>query len=322
MSPRAAVAPSSAATSLPIAALADSFEISLGAARKSPRTRQTYLESLRLFDEFLTRNGMPQRVGAIRREHVEAFMNELLARWKPATAANRYGGLQAFFKWCVSEEEIAASPMAKMTPPTVPPTSVPVLSDADLSRLLKACEGTDFTSRRDMAIIRLFISTGMRRAELAELLVEDVDPRGRTVIIRHGKGDKPRVVTFGAKTANIVDRYLRARRAHRRAHEVIRDGRGEAIGHPLWLGPRGQVTGSGIFQVIQSRGEQAGLGKIHPHVFRHTSAHVMLAGGHSEGDVMNLHGWSSRQMVLRYGASAAGERAREAYQRRGLDDRL
>lgn len=311
-----------ATTSLPIDALAESFEISLGASGKSRRTIQTYLESLRLLDAFLAARGMPQRVGAIRREHVEAFVIDLLARWKPATAANRYGGLQAFFKWCVSEEEITTSPMAKMSPPAVPLNSVPVLSDEDLARLLKACEGADFTSRRDMAIIRLFISTGMRRAELAALTEEDVDPKGRTVIIRRGKGDKPRVVSIGARAANILDRYLRARRAHRYAKLVIRDSRGEPIGHPLWLGPRGAMTDSGIFQVVQSRGEQAGLGKIHPHQFRHTSAHVMLAGGHSEGDVMNLHGWSSRQMVLRYGASAAGERAREAYQRRGLDDRL
>jgi site-specific recombinase XerC len=60
---------------------------------------------------------MPIDGSAIRREHVEAWIGELLERWRPATASNRYRGLQAFMRWAVEEGEIRESPMAKMRPP-------------------------------------------------------------------------------------------------------------------------------------------------------------------------------------------------------------
>lgn len=81
---------------------------------------------------------MPGDPAHVRREHVEAFITFLLERYKPATASNRYRGLQAFFRWCVEEGELKASPMAKMSPPHVPETPPDVLSDAELTRLLRA----------------------------------------------------------------------------------------------------------------------------------------------------------------------------------------
>ena len=64
-------------------------------------------------------------------------MIDLLARWKPATVNNRYRGCQAFFRWCVDEEIIDASPMAKMKPPKVPEQPVPVLRLEDDRRLTR-----------------------------------------------------------------------------------------------------------------------------------------------------------------------------------------
>ena len=57
--------------------------------------------------------------------HVEAFIADQLTRWKPATAANRYGGLRAFFKWAVEEGEISKNPMARMRPPQVGEPQIP-----------------------------------------------------------------------------------------------------------------------------------------------------------------------------------------------------
>jgi site-specific recombinase XerD len=85
---------------------------------------------------------------AIKREHVELFIADQLDRWKPATANNRYRGLQAFFKWAVAEEELDANPMTGMEPPKIPEEPPPVLSVEQLRRLLKACEGKDFAARR------------------------------------------------------------------------------------------------------------------------------------------------------------------------------
>jgi site-specific recombinase XerC len=293
-----------------IGPLRDSFLRHLAAENKSPSTRITYQAAIDLFATFVVQQGMPDDVAALRREHVEAFLVDLQARgMRPATVANRYRSLQQFFKWLTEEGELKASPMANMSPPRVPEEPPAVLQPDELKVLLATCSGTDFEQRRDMAIVRLFLDTGMRLGELSGLRLEDVDFTHNVAVVM-GKGSRPRAVPFGRRTAQAIDRYLRIRGRH--AH------RGEAW---LWVGKGGRLGYTGVAQVVRRRGKQAGL-ILHPHLFRHTFAHAMLADGMQEGDLMRLAGWKSRQMLSRYGASAADERARAAFQSHSLGDRV
>jgi integrase len=82
------------------------------------------------------------------------------------------------------------------------------------------------------------------------------------------------------------------------------------------------MTDNGIRQMLRRRAKQCGLDHLHPHMFRHTFAHRWLSEGGQEQDLMRLAGWRSREMLARYGASAADQRAREAHRRMGLGDRL
>ena len=82
----------------------------LRAANLSPKTIRGYDEAVSLFDAFLAQNVMPRTVANIRREHCEAFIEDQLGRWKPATAVARYSPLRGFFNWLVEEGEITDEP--------------------------------------------------------------------------------------------------------------------------------------------------------------------------------------------------------------------
>lgn len=139
-----------------------------------------------------------------------------------------------------------------------------MLAEADLKRLLASADGKDYEKRRDTAMLRLFIDTGMRCSELANLGVEDLDPDPGVAIVV-GKGRRPRACPFGNKTAAALDRYLRLRSRHPRATDP-----------DLWLGQRGKMTDSGVRQMVECRAAQAGLGRVHPHMLRHGFAHDWL----------------------------------------------
>jgi integrase len=116
---------------------------------------------------------------------------------------------------------------------------------------------------------------------------------------QRGKGGRERIVKISYQAARAVDRYLRVRARHPLA------GRPE-----LWLGigGRGPVTPDGIYQIVAHVGKRAGVG-VYPHRFRHHFSHTWLDRGGAGGDLMELNGWTSPQMLGWYGGSARGARA-------------
>ncbi len=146
-----------------------------------------------------------------------------------ATAHAHHRALVQFFKSCGEEGEIDRSPMEFLRPPIVPEVPVAVIADDELRRLLKSCEGRDFVSRRDTAILRLLIDTGMRRGELSGMTIDNLDLDQQLAFVL-GKGRRPRAAPFGARTAVALDRYLRVRAEHRGAKQPS-----------MWLGRRGRA---------------------------------------------------------------------------------
>ena len=286
-------------------------------ADKSARTVETYTESARQFARYLNEQRMPTDVAHIERQHVEAWIAHLRERFKSATVNNRYRGLQAFFRWLIEEREVRESPMQHIKPPKIDEEPPEVLKPEQVQKLLRVCEtGKGFEAVRDVAMIRVLLDTGGRRAEVLGLRLSNPDGHSDVLLDDKllrvtGKGRRVRFLPLSAKTVKALDRYERSRAKHPQAAQAW-----------FWLGHKGRLGESGIRQMLNRRGRQAGIGEVHPHQFRHFFAHDWLASGGNEGDLMQLTGWRSRTMLQRYAASSAAERARNAHERLGLGDRF
>lgn len=203
--------------------------------------------------------------------------------------------------------------MDKTEPPKVPEKITPLLDDAEHARVLAVCAGRDFLSRRDTALILLFIDTGLRVSEIASLRVSDIDLQTKRFQLR-GKGGKIRIVGFGNSTGLALARYLKER------------AKQEGAPLPqLWLSSRraAPLRVDGIKYMLRRRGQQAGVsGSLHAHRFRHDFSHRWQDAGGSEHGLMLIAGWSSTKMPRHYGKQAAARRALDEQARLGIADRI
>jgi integrase/recombinase XerD len=281
----------------------------LAAENKAPGTIRIYTEAPLWFAAaYLLSETDKTRWGQVDTQDVQRWVTWLLGSYSEAYARQQYRALRQFFLWLAAEDEIP-DPMARLRAPAVRERPVPFFTSVELSRLEKACRGNTFAQRRDAAILSVFRATGIRLAELAGIRCDPDDPfrtdldLDRREIHVRGKGGSDRIVRIDHEAARRVDRYLRVRARHEQSHRL-----------GLWLGTggRGPLTGNGIYQMVRRRGEQAGV-EVFPHRFRHHFSHTWLGRGGAEGDLMELNGWSSPQMLQRYGGSARGARARRHY---------
>lgn len=284
--------------------LLDSWKLALH--NKRPRTITLYLDEMQRFADWLAANGRPDSAPGslldVSRDDARAWINAMQAQGlSPNTIRNRWVAARSMYRWLVDEDELEVSPFAKVIvdkPDTPPPD---MLTDTQLRDLLRACEGKAFLDKRDYALVRFMLATGLRRAEVAGVRTEDLDLAARVVIVPDGKGGKYRAVRFDPATAAALDKYRRARSRHAFASLPW-----------FWVTHQGRLTVKGLPTVLTKRAAIAGI-KVHPHMLRHSWAHRLKLAGMSDENVRELGGWESNDVMRRYGQALAADRALAAY---------
>jgi site-specific recombinase XerD len=285
-----------------------SFARHLRAEGKSENTIDVYMDSIKSLIQYRATTTFAEDVTS---EDIEEWLTSLREKGnKPNTIVTRRRAVLGLYGWLLREGDVTENPVTGTAPPRIPDSPQPVLTEDQQRALLEATRGTSFDARRDTAVLRLFMATGIRRGEMAAIRLADID-MDREMVTVTGKGGNTRSVTFGRRAAQALDRYIRLRAVHR-----------YAASPSLWLGTRGPLREYGIEELVRRAGIEAGIPWLHPHVFRHTWAAGALALGLHEQDVSALAGWRSPTMVTRYGRAVRAERAQASHRANNPGDQI
>jgi integrase/recombinase XerD len=284
--------------SQPLAALITTYLDQLSARLRRGTVRDEGIH-LRAFVEWITTTHGVFDVRAVTPQHVEDWRAALLVaqyrrrdgmhRLARSTRYDRLAALQRFFAWAIANRRLLADPSATVARGRRRARRLEtILTEAEIMMLLEAGDTRTPRGLRDRAILELLYATGLRRAELVALDLTDIDLAEGVVVVRAGKGGKPRMVPLGEAAREALTLYLtNARPLFLRSPRVT----------ALFLvsnraGQRGQRLGAGsIRNIVRAAAERADIGKrITPHMFRHAVATHLLRAGAGLRHVQELLG--------------------------------
>jgi len=261
---------------------------------KSPLTIQSYAMRIGHFIKFIQGEKLADDVRELTNNHIRLFLSSLQGRCQPSTINGYYRVLRAFFNWLVAEDVLKRSPLNNIKPPRIPKSKPQPFSKQDIENLLILCSGDKFLDVRNRAIILLFLDTGLRLSELANIQLKDVDFDRETIRVM-GKGAKERVVRMGKTVQKALLRYLLTRDDHYDC---------------LWVTEeRRPLQRNGVQIAIKRLCKRAEITDATPgpHTFRHTAAISYLRNGGGEFTLQNMLGHSTLQMTRRYVSSLGAE---------------
>ena len=199
-----------------------------------------------------------------------------------ATLDNVRRNLSSFFRWLEDENYIFKSPLCRIHKIKTTVSVRDTYADEDLEKLRDDCK-----ELRNLAIIDMLNSTGMRVGELVNLDIADVDFEERECVVL-GKGDKERIVYFDARTKLHLRKYLNTRTDRNPALFVsIRN-------------PHKRLLAGGVEIMLKKMGEQCDVHHVHPHKFRRTMATTAIDKGMPIEQVQKLLGHEKIDTTLHY----------------------
>lgn len=223
----------------------------------------------------------------LRRMTTEEIRNYLvnyqkLRNCSKLTVDNVRRNISSFFSWLEEEDYILKSPMRRIHKIRTKLSVKEIISDEAIEKLRDACSHS-----RDLAMIDLLYSTGMRVGELVRLNIEDINLNQRECVV-FGKGDKERRVYFDARTKIHLQQYLNQRTDNTQALFVS------------LFAPYKPLKISGVEIRLRVLGRKLNLSRIHPHKFRRTMATRAIDKGMPIEQVQKILGHSQIDTTLKY----------------------
>lgn len=246
----------------------------------STRTIKYYKSTL----EHLLKYKSDIHIRKISTEDIRAYLTEYqqLNNCSNVTVDNVRRNLSSFFSWLEEEDYILKSPMRRIHKIRTKKVVKNVISDESIEKLRDYCP-----TLRDLAIVDLLYSTGIRVGELVNLNITDIDFEGRECVV-YGKGDKERRVYFDAKAKVHLLNYIADRSDNNKALFVTLDS------------PHSRLQISGVEIRLRQLGRRLGLDRIHPHKFRRTMATRAIDKGMPIEQVQKILGHAQIDTTMQY----------------------
>ncbi len=245
----------------------------------SDRTIKYYKEIIDKFNDSFDKS-----IKKITTEEIRSYLSNYkeMSTCGSTTIDNIRRVLSSFFSWLEDEDYIIKSPIRRIHRIKTPTTVKEVLTDENLEKLRDECENI-----RDLSLIELLISTGMRVGELVNLNISNLNFEDRSCIVL-GKGNKEREVYFDAKTKLHLKEYISKRNDNNDALFVsLRE-------------PHQRLSISGIELIVRNLGVNTNINKVHPHKFRRTLATMAIDKGMPVEQVQKLLGHVKIETTMHY----------------------
>jgi site-specific recombinase XerD len=216
-------------------------------------------------------------------------LNELLLRqffrrgesdraWKPGTTASHFKNLAPFIGWCVEQGYLYESPLSRIPEPRIPASLPNFYSDDEVDQILSAAflsKASLFEKTRNRALLAVLLLAGLRRGELIELKITDIDLSEEVIRVRGetSKARRPRVITMNRKLTFLLRDYFTLRSRRRSFTNVF------------WIGRQGHAfTRSGLKHLFIELSKLTGI-RVSAHKMRHTFATKFYLGSR---DIVSL----------------------------------
>ena len=271
-----------------LAILIESFLIDRRSQGLSSETISFYTKKLKYFLKYCEGQALTQ-VSQLTSDLIRRYILELSETHNPGGVHACFRPLRTLLYW-IEDEEIMPqgwkNPIRRVKAPKLPTEPIEPISVEDINLLLKTCE-SNYSGVRDKAMMLGLLDTGARAKEFLNINLEDIELATGSVLIRQGKGRKPRLVFLGRKSIRAIRAFLRARHDNNPA---------------LWVSIHGdRMTYAALRCLLRRRAQLIGLKDIPtPHDFRRAFALVMLRNGVDIFALQKLMGHSDLQVLRRY----------------------